>query len=182
MDARTPPEGDLHQRIAELEEALERAEREAITDALTGCVNRRGWDRLLATEEDRCARHGLDAVVMVIDLDKFKAVNDTSGHAAGDELLRRCSRLLHATVRSHDAVARTGGDEFALLAVQTSGDEAPATLIARMRTGLARAGLDATVAAVTRARAGTLAAAWRGADQEMLAAKRAARFGRGAAG
>ena len=136
----------------------------------------------MAAEEARCARHELDAVVMVVDLDDFKAVNDTSGHAAGDELLRRCAWVLRDAVRAHDAVARTGGDEFALLAVHTSGDQAPATLISRLRTNLARAGLRATVAAATRGRTGTLAAAWRSADQEMIAAKRATRLGRGGAG
>jgi len=175
-------EGGLQRRIAELEHALARAEQEAITDGLTGSVNRRGWDRLLAAEEARCARHGLDAVVMVVDLDDFKTVNDTQGHAAGDELLVRCAGVLHDAVRAHDAVARTGGDEFALLAVHTSGEEAPATLISRLRTNLERAGLCATVAAATRGRAGTLAAAWRSADQEMLAAKRATRLRRGGPG
>ena len=162
-------EGGLQRRIAELEHALARAEQEAITDGLTGSVNRRGWDRL-------------DAVVMVVDLDDFKTVNDTQGHAAGDELLVRCAGVLHDAVRAHDAVARTGGDEFALLAVHTSGEEAPATLISRLRTNLERAGLCATVAAATRGRAGTLAAAWRSADQEMLAAKRATRLRRGGPG
>src|SRR5439155_22123305 len=99
-----------------------------------------------------------------------------------DELLVRCAGVLHDAVRAHDAVARTGGDEFALLAVHTSGDQAPATLISRLRTNLARAGLRATVAAATRGRTGTLAAAWRSADQEMIAAKRATRLGRGGAG
>src|SRR5437773_2098101 len=105
-EARAAPEDGLQRRIAELEDALARAEREAVTDGLTGCVNRRGWDRLLAAEEARCARHGLDAVVMVVDLDDFKAVNDASGHAAGDELLQRCARALRDAVRVHDTVAR----------------------------------------------------------------------------
>ena len=169
-------------RIAELEAQLAQARREAITDPLTGCVNRRGWDQLLAAEEGRCARHGLDAIVVALDLDGFKAVNDQGGHEAGDEMLRRCARILRASLRGHDVIARPGGDEFALLAVHTDASGEPGPLLARLRTTLEREGVRASMAAATRTGAGTLEEAWRAADRDMLSAKRGARLGRDGAG
>jgi diguanylate cyclase len=169
-------------RIAELEAELARARKEAMTDPLTGCINRRGWDRLLAAEDDRCTRHGLDAIVVALDLDGFKAVNDRGGHEAGDEMLRRCARALRGCVRGHDVIARPGGDEFALLAVHTDASGEPEPLLARLRSMLERDGVRASMAAATRGGSGTLAEAWRAADRDMLVAKRTTRLGRDDAG
>jgi len=84
-------------------------------DPLTGCLNRRGFEVLLGEGLDR-VRAGEDQLsVVVIDFDGFKKVNDTHGHAAGDELLRWAAHELRTTVRHDDVVARLGGDEFALL-------------------------------------------------------------------
>lgn len=91
-----------------------------LTDELTNLLNRRGFmlqmQRVLAAA--RC--YGEAGVVIYCDLDHFKAVNDSLGHACGDEVLRSVSRVLVAAVRSIDVAGRLGGDEFALCLVQTT--------------------------------------------------------------
>ena len=87
-------------------------------DVLTGLPNRRAFDQRLAAEAARLRRHGGDVGLCLIDLDRFKAVNDTLGHAAGDEVLRAIARHLD-DLRGEDAAYRVGGDEFALLLVGT---------------------------------------------------------------
>ena len=94
---------------------LERVAGEAETDALTGLLNRRGWDRWTAREEPRLRRLGDPASVVVVDLDLLKVVNDTHGHEAGDAYLRRAADVLRRAVDGTGAVARLGGDEFALV-------------------------------------------------------------------
>lgn len=157
-------------RIDALEAALARARGQALTDEVTGARNRRGWQEALAGEAARCTRHGLDVVVVVADLDRFKELNDRDGHHAGDQELRRCADALRATVRTADVVARTGGDEFAVLAVHT--DPAAAELLCRrIAEGLDRAGVNASIGAASSADTGSLDAAWRAADRAMLDAK-----------
>lgn len=95
-------------RIAELE-AL------AQTDSLTGLTNRRGFEQALDNALDMCRRHDETGVVVYLDLDGFKLINDRLGHAAGDQVLRHVAEILRAGVRVSDVVARLGGDEFATL-------------------------------------------------------------------
>ena len=105
----------------------EQVSRSAETDALTGVPNRRAFDRELTRHAGTAAGSGAIAV-LVIDLDKFKPLNDTLGHAAGDEALQAVAAALTGQVRGHDLLARTGGDEFcALLA---GADAAGATQVA----------------------------------------------------
>lgn len=97
----------------------QRAQRESLSwsathDALTDLVNRREFERRLS-EQVHERRGNETACVLFIDLDRFKAVNDSAGHAAGDEMLRRVAGLLGERMRSQDTVARLGGDEFAVL-------------------------------------------------------------------
>lgn len=158
-------------RIAELEQELDVLRREALTDELTGVLNRRAWDRALAAESDRCSRHGIAAVVVAIDLDGFKQLNDRRGHHAGDAMLRRCAAALQRGVRAHDHVARVGGDEFAVLAIQT----APAStgvVAQRIGAALESGEVAATLGAAASADAADLRDTWRVADERMLAAKR----------
>ncbi|WP_445000696.1 sensor domain-containing diguanylate cyclase [Halomonas mongoliensis] len=106
----------LMQDVTDRQERERRQRWEAEHDALTRCLNRRGFGRRLAAACElsrRRADHSL-ALVM-LDLDHFKEVNDSAGHAVGDELLQRVAELLEEAVRDEDAVARLGGDEFALL-------------------------------------------------------------------
>jgi diguanylate cyclase (GGDEF)-like protein len=89
----------------------------ALTDELTGLYNRRGF-RALAEHQLRIARRsGGDLVLLYVDLDRFKPINDQFGHAEGDRALCQMADLLRATVRDTDVVARLGGDEFAVLVV-----------------------------------------------------------------
>lgn len=86
-------------------------------DPLTGLPNRRAWDERLEEEMVRSRRGGQALSVAMIDLDGFKAVNDRSGHEAGDRLLRELASAWRATIRGGgDFIARLGGDEFGLLA------------------------------------------------------------------
>jgi diguanylate cyclase (GGDEF)-like protein len=95
-------------QIAELEARAD-------VDPLTDVLNRRGFDRELARALSYVKRYGGRAALVLIDLDGFKAVNDSHGHAAGDALLKAVAARLVASVRASDIVARLGGDEFAAL-------------------------------------------------------------------
>ena len=84
-------------------------------DPLTGLANRRQFELALASEIDRVARAGESALVLMIDIDFFKKVNDTHGHAAGDLVLKGVAQALHDCIRPMDTVARFGGEEFAMI-------------------------------------------------------------------
>lgn len=149
----------------------ERAQAEALSDALSGLFNRRGWLRLLAGEEQRCRRYGHPAGVIAIDLDDLKGVNDRHGHFAGDELIARAGSVLRTVVRSSDVAARVGGDEFALLAVES--DPAAATaLLERLRAALAEADVRASLGLAMRHPSRGLEHAWEEADSAMYMQKR----------
>jgi diguanylate cyclase len=84
-------------------------------DALTGLANRRAFNLALARETDRVARSGEPALLLALDIDHFKRVNDRHGHAAGDEVIRAVAAALLDSVRPMDFVARIGGEEFAII-------------------------------------------------------------------
>jgi len=84
-------------------------------DALTGLANRRTFELALAREIDRVARSGEPALLLTLDIDHFKRVNDTHGHAAGDLVIRAVGRALAETVRPMDLVARMGGEEYSIV-------------------------------------------------------------------
>lgn len=94
------------------------------TDELTGLLNRRGFEDALDRALASSRRHDEAGLLVAIDLDNFKPVNDRHGHAAGDALLRHVAGFLRAHVRATDYLARIGGDEFAILMI--NGDLAPA--------------------------------------------------------
>ena len=96
-------------------EAYEHVQHVARTDALTGVLNHGAMQLRVREEIARARRDNAPLGAVILDLDDFKRVNDTRGHAAGDELLRRVARLLQGELRAYDQVARYGGDEFVLL-------------------------------------------------------------------
>jgi diguanylate cyclase (GGDEF)-like protein len=155
---------------------LERARREAETDALTGLLNRRGWDRFVAREEERFRRFGDVASVVVLDLDDLKTVNDVQGHDAGDAYLRRAAAVLAAVVRRDDVLARLGGDEFGIIAVGASA-EAAAELVARAEKALADAGVSGSFGHAPYTIVAGFPGALKAADEAMYEQKRGRRAG-----
>ena len=128
----------------ELERERERTRGEAITDALTGLLNRRGWDLAVEHEEARCRRFGDPSSVMVIDLDRLKEINDVEGHQAGDAHLVKAAEVLRATVRGYDHVARIGGDEFAVVMTGMTPAQTQ-DLVARIHAAFAQAGVSGSI-------------------------------------
>jgi len=106
---------ELSAQKREIELAKQQSDHSANHDALTDLPNRRAFHNELKSVIDRCAGTGDAAGLLFIDLDRFKQVNDTLGHEAGDALLQRVSDKLRTILRSADFVARLGGDEFAFL-------------------------------------------------------------------
>lgn len=90
---------------------------EAVTDPLTQILNRRGFNRLAERRLRTAIERGLPICVVMIDLDRFKQVNDTHGHDAGDLILTEAARLLRSNIDSSDLIGRLGGDEFAILQI-----------------------------------------------------------------
>lgn len=106
---------DTESKLKELERRVATLERLAVTDPLTGLLNRRGLKRALQTALSAARRYGEQGILISIDLDGFKFVNDTYGHAVGDKVLKQVARILSEGVRETDSVGRVGGDEFIVL-------------------------------------------------------------------
>jgi diguanylate cyclase (GGDEF)-like protein len=124
---------ELHAALAERDELAARLQYQAFHDSLTGLANRALFLRRLDDAAHRSAdgRTG-DLVVMLVDLDDFKPVNDRLGHAVGDQLLVELGSRLRACVADTDTVARLGGDEFAILVERTLSDDDVSALADRM--------------------------------------------------
>ena len=150
---------------------LERVEAEAMNDVLTQVYNRRGWEKLLLAEEKRCQRYGHPAGVICIDLDDLKPINDSRGHAAGDQLIYQAAQTIDAAVREQDIIARVGGDEFAVLAIECNAVEIQA-LAERVQSSLAEADISASIGCAARHPSKGLAVAVEEADQKMYEHKR----------
>ncbi|MFL5867564.1 MAG: HD domain-containing phosphohydrolase [Thermoleophilaceae bacterium] len=116
---------------------FEAQERLAARDPLTGLLNRREFDAALRREIDRCKRHGGGWSLVLVDLDRFKRINDAEGHAAGDCALRESAKALTAACRASDVAFRIGGDEFALLLPATTDQEATIAVADRACDGVA---------------------------------------------
>jgi diguanylate cyclase (GGDEF)-like protein len=137
----------------------------ALTDQLTGLMNRRAMQAALARETARARRHGAAASIVLCDVDHFKAINDRHGHAAGDQVLRRVAQALAGAVRASDVCARWGGEEFIVLLPQTplAGARCAAETVRRaiarraqvppvatVSAGVAEIGLDETAESALR--------------------------------
>ena len=135
-EAKNAVMGEVSKMALRLQGAKARAEEQALTDVLTGLGNRRAMERALST----LMQNGGGFALIHLDLDYFKQVNDTLGHAAGDHVLAEVASLLRASVRGADLVARVGGDEFVILLAGVH-DRAPlervgAQILRRMRRAI----------------------------------------------
>jgi len=172
---------DMAARIAAQKAALTEV---AISDPLTGLHNRRAFQARLAEETERARRSGRPFALLMIDLDRFKALNDRHGHAAGDAALAAIAAVLRQELRTVDLPARLGGEEFGVL-LPDSDEQAALVAAERVRVAIAACPIvhqDATLAVTA-----SIGAAWypghadtgegllRAADQALYAAKRAGR-------
>ncbi len=179
----------LRAELAHLREALAEAEALADRDALVGVLNRRAFMREMARVMSYTERYGGGAAVAFFDLDGFKPVNDTHGHAAGDAVLRHVGRVLEAHTRDSDVIGRLGGDEFGVILVHVCSDDADrkaAALAQALRdTPLMFGGTSIAISAAHGVRhfsgAEDPELALARADEAMYAAKRGARSARMAA-
>ncbi|UCD77865.1 MAG: GGDEF domain-containing response regulator, partial [Desulfobacterales bacterium] len=115
---------DKAQLHREVEQAQKKLAELSTRDELTGLYNRRFFDEALEREIARARRYGSDLVLCMLDLDHFKKVNDTYGHAAGDSVLSEVSKMLKNCIRKSDFVGRYGGEEFAILLPNTGPEQA----------------------------------------------------------
>lgn len=131
---------NLHSSLSEkmrlLEEAHATISHQAATDELTGLYNRRFFNENLAKHLSASRRHSLQISIIMTDIDKFKAVNDTYGHSAGDLILKICANTMRSLARTEDTVARWGGEEFIILLPYTP-LEGATVLAERIRCTLA---------------------------------------------
>jgi diguanylate cyclase (GGDEF)-like protein len=127
--------------LAEVQAKGELLEKHSREDSLTGVANRRHFDERLAVEIARAERYGHPLCLLLLDLDHFKRINDSHGHACGDAVLRLAARTMAANARATDFVARIGGEEFAVLLPEQDG--AGAQAVAENMRALV-AGLDTT--------------------------------------
>lgn len=172
--------GRLGRSLKELSELKEQLRHQALHDSLTGLGNRDLFIERLASALDRLGTDGASPAVLFIDLDDFKAVNDSLGHAGGDQLLRAAATAISHGLRPSDLAVRIAGDEFAVL-VEDGGDTGSVIRIAeRILEAVARPveidgrriSASASVGiAATRRRPGSAAAIMRDADVAMYAAK-----------
>ena len=165
---------DLHARVAET----------AVRDPLTGLLNRRFFDEAVETAHANARRSGADLSLIVLDLDRFSAVNNDYGHAVGDAVLKRVASAIRSAVRDGDVVVRYGGEEFVVIAPATDGDGA-VLAAERIRAAVAATAteladgrfvpltISAGVASLVDETDGR--GLFRAADSALLAAKRAGR-------
>jgi diguanylate cyclase (GGDEF)-like protein len=106
---------EAEQTINAQRERIEYLETLSLTDELTGLMNRRGFQAAFRRELGAARRSGVGGMLVMVDLDGFKAINDTHGHLAGDAYLRRVAHVLRDGIRAQDVLCRLGGDEFAIL-------------------------------------------------------------------
>ena len=118
-------ENETRQRIANRTHALERTigtlRQQAARDGLTGLFNRRSMDAYLPDAINRCRSAGAALCLLMIDIDYFKPLNDTLGHASGDQMLKSVAQIIRSTIREHDLAFRSGGDEFVVVLEECDG-------------------------------------------------------------
>jgi len=184
VTARTLAHQTLQANQAELQALNEELARLSVTDTLTGLRNRRHFLEQLDRECERAARHASRFALLSIDLDDFKQINDSHGHAAGDEALVQAARAMESQCRAIDTLARVGGEEFMVLLLDV--DEDQLTSVAeRFRVAIERAviavgdgervTLTASIGGVVISPHVRVPNALRQADDALYAAKRSGR-------
>ncbi|HWI13365.1 MAG TPA: diguanylate cyclase [Burkholderiales bacterium] len=136
---------ELETQIAERTAALERL---AYADFLTGLLNRRGMIDRMEIERNRLQRHGGRLGVLIIDIDDFKAINDSYGHGVGDQALVRCANLFREAMRSYDLCARWGGEEFLIIVPGVAGAAELLATAEKLRIAIEQNPLQVRAAAV----------------------------------
>ncbi|MGH7179171.1 MAG: GGDEF domain-containing protein [Tepidisphaeraceae bacterium] len=182
---------DLRQRVARRTDALERVigtlRHQATRDVLTGLFNRRMLESYVPELIESCNTTKSELAVLMIDVDNFKMLNDSLGHAAGDELLRDIGSLIRSSIRHEDAGFRVGGDEFVILMPQATPEAASALakrlislldVHARMLRVASKPRLSIGVALLSEAGEANPQSLLQLADQRLYDVKRAARLGR----
>lgn len=154
-------------RLSALADSLEDA---AHRDALTGVLNRRGWDQLIARAEMNRTAYGQSHCVVMVDLDGLKAINDRYGHAAGDATIGRAAAAILRASAQPDVVARLGGDEFAVL-LEEPDALLPDPFVRQLHRALREAGVSAAVGAARSDATTSLTQAMHEADQQMYRGK-----------
>lgn len=115
---------ELRRKNGELEKMLHEVQTLSITDPLTGLFNRRRFEDMLDAEFKKSYRYNLPLTCIMIDIDYFKSVNDTYGHAVGDGVITDIAKIIQRSIRESDAACRWGGEEFFVLAPMTNKTEA----------------------------------------------------------
>ena len=118
----------LRRQVAETFDHSQLLRNLAMIDPLTGLYNRRAGEQRMEAEIARCSRKGDALTVLLLDLDKFKQINDTLGHAAGDLVLKEFGAALQKAIRGSDIAVRTGGDEFLVVLPECRADQAQLVL------------------------------------------------------
>lgn len=116
--------GEIFVSMFEREQAEAALERMSVTDHLTQIFNRLKFENVLETEIQRARRHNRTFSLIMFDIDHFKKINDSFGHEAGDDVLRKLTRLISVHIRTIDMFARWGGEEFVILVVETHAEDA----------------------------------------------------------
>lgn len=152
-------------------EPVTASEGEVLIDHLTQVYNRRAWDRILTAEEGRCARHNHSACIIAVDIDGLLQINNAHGRDKGDEILLKTAQVLKRACRGYDVVARTGEDEFALLAVEC-GLKGAKGMFDRVNAGLKKDSIGASLGLALRNAATGLPRTFEEATNTLINAKR----------
>ncbi|ONF45072.1 sensor domain-containing diguanylate cyclase [Marinobacter lutaoensis] len=131
-----------------LERANEQLEKLSMTDRLTGLLNRGTWENLVDAEYERFRRYGHTTTLVMFDIDHFKKVNDTYGHLAGDEVIKRTAEVTKRAIRQSDSAGRYGGEEFGIILPETDAEGAY-IICERIRETIERSTVKTNVADIT---------------------------------
>lgn len=150
---------------------LPSAEGEVLIDRLTQIFNRRAWDRILTAEEGRCARHNHSACIICVDIDGLVQINNAQGREKGDQVLLQTAQVLKRACRGYDIVARTGEDEFAILAVEC-GLKGAKGMFDRVSAGIKKENIKASLGLALRNAATGLPRTFEEATNTLMNSKR----------